>query len=367
MYRNRRIAVVIPAYNEELLIDETLAYIPNYVDKIYVIDDASTDETLEILKMRAKTNPKLSIIRHEFNKGVGAAIISGYKMALIDEMEIAAVMAGDNQMDPAYLPDFLDPIIDGAADYTKGNRLVTPGFSKGMSKWRHIGNYILTFLTKISSGYWQVIDPQNGYTAISARALRSLELDSIYPRYGYCNNILTKMNVHSFKIMNISHPARYGSEKSKIKYGSYIVRVSRLLFDDFLWRIKTKYVLTNFHPLVLFYLSGSVLSIMGVLSGAYSILYGLRYSAPIFEKGILSLITMAFGIQLILFAMVFDMIHGRQNIEEGIVSYPISRNISSQALFVDREMSGSSSIVSHSIENPISTQSQIDSIPVISK
>ena len=152
MYKDKKICVVVPAYNEEMLIEETLAYIPDFVDKIYVIDDCSGDGTPQILNSLAKTNFKLNNIRHEVNKGVGASIITGYKMSLRDGMDIAVVMAGDNQMDPSYLPDFLDPIIDGFADYTKGNRLITPGYSKGMSKWRHLGNYTLTFLTKIASG-----------------------------------------------------------------------------------------------------------------------------------------------------------------------------------------------------------------------
>jgi len=360
MYRNRRIAVVIPAYNEELLIDETLAYIPNYVDKIYVIDDASTDETLEILKMRAKTNPKLSIIGHEFNKGVGAAIISGYKMALIDEMEIAAVMAGDNQMDPAYLPDFLDPIIDGAADYTKGNRLIAPGYRRGMSKWRFLGNSILTFLTKISSGYWQVVDPQNGYTAISAAALRKLDLDSIYPRYGYCNNILTKMNVNDLRIMNISHPARYGLEKSKIRYGSYIIKVSRLLLADFLWRLKAKYVIKNFHPLVLFYLSGFVLAIVGLIGAAYSLYYKFILLGPFFERGFLSLTTFIFGFQFILFAMLFDRMQDRESHtsnpgllnqkDKNIVAIPILKKVDDRTIESHETASGMGYLSTSSVE-----------------
>lgn len=319
MYRNMKIAIVIPAYNEEMLIEETLANIPNFVDKIYVIDDSSTDKTFELLNSRAKTNPKLVVIRHESNKGVGAAIITGYKNALKDNMEIAAVMAGDNQMDPAYLPDFLDPIIDGFADYTKGNRLTTRGninaMSKwrGMSKWRFLGNSILTFLTKLSSGYWQVMDPQNGYTAISATALKKLDLDSIYPRYGYCNNILAKMNVFNLKIMNVSHPPRYGSEKSKIKYGSYILRVSRLLLADFLWRLKIKYVIANFHPLVLFYLSGAILAIVGIFGVIYSLYYKFVLLGSFFEKGVLSFIIFVVGLQFFLFGMVFDKMQDRQH------------------------------------------------------
>ena len=360
MYKNKNICVVVPAYNEEMLIEETLAQVPSYVDKIYVIDDCSTDSTPYILKSLAKVNPKLINIRHDINKGVGAAIITGYKMALRDNMDISAVMAGDNQMDPAYLQDFLDPIIDGFADYTKGNRLVTHGYSKGMSKWRHFGNLVLTFLTKVSSGYWQVIDPQNGYTAISAAALKMIDLDSIYPRYGYCNNILTKMNVHDIKIMNISHPARYGMEKSKIKYGSYIAKVSFLLLGDFLWRLKTKYIISNFHPLVLFYLSGVVLAVVGFFGGVYSLYYKFVLAGAFFEKGVLSLVTFVIGLQFLLFAMVFDKIQERQHHGYVSASDPFSPDFSPISTTIANNKIEGSFAVAHKIEMPISAISSYD-------
>lgn len=166
MYRGRKIGVVVPAYNEEMLIGETLSGIPEYVDKIYVVDDGSTDRTAEIVEEFAKKDNRIILIRHEKNRGVGAAIVSGYKKALEDGMDIVAVMAGDNQMDPAFLPDLLDPIVEGKADYAKGNRLLSPEYRRGMSKWRFFGNSILTLLTKIASGYWQMMDPQNGYLSL---------------------------------------------------------------------------------------------------------------------------------------------------------------------------------------------------------
>ncbi len=309
MFRDKKIAVVVPAYNEEMLIGDTLMSVPDYVDKIYVVNDCSTDKTAEIVEALAGEDQRIECINHEKNKGVGAAIITGYKEALNDHMDITAVMAGDNQMDPAFLKSFLDPIVDGTADYTKGNRLLSPEFRKGMSKWRFFGNSILTFLTKVSSGYWQMVDPQNGYTAISRQALENIDLDSVYPRYGYCNNMLCKLNVQGLMVMDVRHPARYGNEKSKIKYGSYIIKVSNLLFSDFLWRLKVKYTVLNFHPLVFFYLFGVVLCILGLIGGLYSLYYKFILSGPIFEKGVLALLVFIMGIQSLFFAMVFDMQH----------------------------------------------------------
>jgi glycosyltransferase involved in cell wall biosynthesis len=183
-----RIGVVVPAYNEELLLGETVRSMPGYVTKIYVIDDCSTDRTPEVI--RGLDDPRVVSLRHEVNRGVGGSIVDGYKMALKDGMDLVAVMAGDNQMDPAELPKLLAPVIDGRTDYAKGNRLLNRQMRKGMSNWRQLGNTMLTMLNKIGSGYWQVSDPQNGYTVISRRALEMLDLDAVYTYYGYCNDLL---------------------------------------------------------------------------------------------------------------------------------------------------------------------------------
>ena len=245
MYRGRSIGVVVPAYNEELLIGKVIETMPAYVDRIYVIDDASTDRTF-IAAAQFSKEPCIKLTRHLNNNGVGAAIITGYRQALKDEMDIVAVMAGDNQMDPIQLTKLLDPLVEGAADYCKGDRLSRSELTKGMSRWRRLGNVILTRLTRISSGYWNVQDPQNGYTAISRETLSRLDLDKVFPRYGYCNDLLAKLNVLRVKVKDVQIPARYGQEKSKIKYGNYIRKVSLLLLRNFFWRMTQKYILSRF-------------------------------------------------------------------------------------------------------------------------
>ena len=307
IYKDHSIAVIVPAYNEEKLIGKTLSEIPQYIDKIYVIDDCSTDKTSEIVKEFQKKDPRIALIRNGENKGVGAAIVTGYKKALKDKEDIAVVMAGDNQMDPKQLPNLLNPIIEGKADYTKGNRLLSPEYRKGMSKWRSFGNSILTFLTKIASGYWHLMDPQNGYTAISKKVLERIDLDSIYPWYGYCNDLLVKLNVFGFKVMDIPMPARYGKERSKIKYSKYIPKVSYLLLRDFFWRLKMKYIILSFHPLVLFYFLGIILTPIGFFGGLYSLYYKFVLGGSLFVRGALSLLVFIVGIQFLFFAMLFDM------------------------------------------------------------
>jgi glycosyltransferase involved in cell wall biosynthesis len=306
IFQKYRIGVVIPAYNEELLIKTTVNGIPEYVNKIYVINDCSTDNTAEVL--RSIEDPRLHIITHKVNQGVGAAILHGYQRSLKENMDIVAVMGGDNQMNPMQLPKLLMPIIEGKADYTKGNRLLSEEFRVGMSKWRAFGNGLLTMITKISSGYWHIMDPQNGYTAISREALSNMDLHNLYTYYGYCNDMLVKLNAFGLRTVDVTMPARYGQERSTIKYSSYMGKVSIMLFKKFLWRLKMKYMVLSFHPLVLFYILGMILVPAGVLLGGYIIaaklLMGWTVSANLPLMDALFLIM---GIQFTLFAMLFDM------------------------------------------------------------
>lgn len=308
VYRGKRVAVVVPAYNEEAFIAKTLTSIPEYVSHVYAVNDSSQDQTPGIIEMYADHDARVYPIHHEENHGVGAAIVSGYRQALEDDVDIVAVMAGDNQMDPIYLPSLLDPIIENRADYTKGNRLISETYRKGMSKWRSFGNALLTFLTKVASGYWDLMDPQNGYTAISAKALHALPLDEIYQGYGYCNNLLVWLNIYGMRVKDVVIPARYGQEKSDIRYSIYIPKVSKLLLGDFLFRLKTKYVQMSFHPLVLFYLVGAVLTPLGIFGGFVALWEKVVMGLPVlFVHGVLSLVVFAIGVQCLFFAMFFDM------------------------------------------------------------
>jgi glycosyltransferase involved in cell wall biosynthesis len=311
VYKNHSIAVVVPAYNEEQLISNTLSSIPEFVDRIYAVNDASVDGTQQVIDILSRSNLRIHPIIHQKNAGVGASVISGYKQALADGMDVTVVMDGDNQMDPQSLPFLLDPIVQNRADYTKGNRLLNPEFRRGMSKWRFLGNTILTILTKFSSGYWKLMDPQNGYTAISIKALQRINLNQIYPKYGYLNDILVKLNVFGFRVMSIEIPARYGCEKSKIKYGRYIRKVSWLLLKDFFYRLRMKYVILSFHPLVIFYLLGIVMTLIGIGVGIYTIHWVLIQHGPLFIRGVLSLLIFIFGLQFLSFALLFDIQESR--------------------------------------------------------
>lgn len=240
MYRNRTIAIAVPAYNESGLISQTIESIPDFVDRIFAVDDASTDSTYDIITHIP--DDRILPLRHRMNGGVGAAVATAYKHALMENVDITVVMAGDNQMDPLYLSALLDPIVDDRAEFSKGNRLVSAEFRKGMSPWRLLGNTVLTYLTKVASGYWNIEDPQNGYTAISISALRLIDLDTVYKGFAFENDMLVRLNVHNARVVNVPIPARYGQEKSKIRYVPFIMRTSGYLLRACAWRIDRKFI-----------------------------------------------------------------------------------------------------------------------------
>lgn len=253
MFKSKRISVVIPAYNEEKLIIDTLVSIPDFVDKIYVIDDFSSDKTANLVKKYIKSsNISVKLISNKTNRGVGYSIKAGYLESNQDGFDIAIVMAGDNQMDPIFIPELILPIIEGNADYTKGNRLQHKEKHK-MPLFRRFGNNLLTLLTKISTGFWEISDPQNGYTAITKEAIDRVDMDSIYDGYGYCNDILLEANTHGLRVVDIKMPPKYGNEVSGIRIGRYSIRLSYILFKGFFRRISKKYGGSNFHPILISY------------------------------------------------------------------------------------------------------------------
>lgn len=309
MYEGRRVAAVIPAYNEERLIARVLDGLPPLVDLAFVVDDCSSDRTSEVVQdWVARTgDQRVRLVRHEQNQGVGAAIKTGYRRAMDSGIDLMVVLAGDDQMDARHIPKLLDPIVQGKADYTKGNRLYARGSFAGMSKWRIFGNSLLTLFTKVSSGNWHITDPQNGYTAISREALERINPDAIYPWYGYCNDMLARCNAYDVRVKDVPIPARYGEERSKIRYGRYIVRISALLWANFFWRMAVKYVARDFHPLVFFYLGSVPLILLGVGGAVFGVYANYAYDWPLFQSLLTSLVVFSIGTQFLFFAMYFDM------------------------------------------------------------
>ncbi len=310
MYLEKRIAVVVPAYNEEKLILRVLSTMPSFVDRVIVVDDASTDHTYETVLDYIKRNgdQRIILIRHEKNTGVGGAIVSGYKRAIKEDMDIVAVMAGDGQMDPEDLQRVIEPVVRGEVDYTKGNRLFRGESWRMIPRIRYFGNALLSLLTKIASGYWHVADSQSGYTAISRIALKRIDLDSLYKRYGFPNDLLIKLNIHNFRVRDVSvRPVYNIGEDSGIRLHKVIPRISWLLIKGFFRRLFEKYVIRDFHPLVFFYLMGLVLFPAGFIFGLY-LLYLRIFHGPVSATSALfSAFLIITGLQSLFFAMWFDM------------------------------------------------------------
>jgi glycosyltransferase involved in cell wall biosynthesis len=308
MIDGKRVAVVVPAYNEAVLLPETLAGIPPLVDRIYVVDDASTDGTAQKAQAAAASDARVEVVTHDRNRGVGAAIVSGYKRAAEDGIDVTCVMAADNQMDPAELPAIAGPVAAGEVDYAKANRLFTGQAWELIPHSRYFGNAVLSLLTKIASGYWHVADSQAGYTAISLPMLELVDLDRIYPRYGFPNDMLVHLNVWNARVRDVpSRPIYNVGEKSGIRFRHVVPKISWLLTKAFFWRMKEKYVIRDFHPLVFFYGLGGLLFLAGLGLGISEIVLRILGNQIPTATSVLIALLLIFGVQFTLFAMWFDM------------------------------------------------------------
>ena len=266
MFEGKRVAVVVPAFEEELLVADTVRGIPDFVDRIVVVDDRSSDATVE--RARGIGDPRVVVIERETNGGVGAAIVTGYEHCAAEGFDVTCVMAADNQMDPAELAGLVAPVARGEVDYAKANRLASGEAWRLIPHTRFLGNAVLSLLTKIASGYWHVADSQAGYTALSLDVLRRLDLDRVYRRYGFPNDMLVHLNVANARVADVVSRPIYGvGERSGIRIHAVAPRISWLLFKGFWWRMKEKYVIRDFHPLVFFYALGALMTTAGLALG----------------------------------------------------------------------------------------------------
>jgi glycosyltransferase involved in cell wall biosynthesis len=306
MYKERRIAVVVPAYNEARLVAGVLCSLPGYVDHVVAVDDCSTDDTAAAIA--AAGDARVVAMRTPGNQGVGGATLLGYRKALELGCDVAVKMDGDGQMSPEHLHLLLDAVVEQGYDYAKGNRFLAGGSLSAMPRHRLFGNVVLTFVNKLASGYWHVFDPQNGYTAISADALRRLDFDLIHRRYFFENDMLIALNFHNARVRDVPIPARYGDEHSDLS--PFRVGVTfPLLFVPRLWRrIYQKYVLRDFSPIALFLFAGLLLFAWGVVFGAYHwALSVLTEHVATTGTVMLAVLPLILGFQLILQALVLDI------------------------------------------------------------
>lgn len=307
MLNGKKIGVVVPAFNEEKLIGRVFSTMPEFVDRIIAIDDASTDTTLSVMNDYASRDNRILIIPHKKNAGLGASLIDGYLKAKDLRIDVTAVMAGDAQMAPSDLENVIKPVATGEVDYVKGNRLLREEVVSRMPAYRFIGNGLLSFLSKFATGYWQIIDPQCGYTAISLKALQSIPIQKMIKGYGYNAHILHMLNLNNFLVRDVSVEPVYGDEKSKIKLRSYIPRVSWLLIKLFTRRMSYKYLVRDFNPLIFFYCASLInLGISALLGIRFFYLYNKLGEAPSTTLILLNF-TFSVGLLSFFFGMWLDM------------------------------------------------------------
>lgn len=306
MYKDRRVAVVIPAFNAARHIAHVVRGIPSFIDHIIVVEDGGTDDTGKIVQELIE--PRLTVVHHAVNQGVGGAMVSGFRAAMEHLADMVVKMDADGQMDPAFLPALLDPLVSEDYLYTKGNRFLCEEHVRAMPRIRLAGNFCLTFLSKLASGYWHVFDPVNGYTAIATTMLRKLPLHRLARGYFFESDMLIQLNVFRARVKDIAIPPRYGDEHSSMHLSRVLVTFPLYLFKGFWYRIYERHVLREFSPVAVFWILGSLLLTWGTGFGAYT-WFKSYWTGHVSTTGtvMLSVLPFILGFQLVLQAILIEI------------------------------------------------------------
>ncbi|MGE4218739.1 MAG: glycosyltransferase family 2 protein [Alphaproteobacteria bacterium] len=251
-----KIAVVLPCFRVARHLEAVVSGLPARIDRILVVDDACPEGSGDLAQALASRDARVEVIRHAVNRGVGAATVTGYRRALELGCEIVVKMDGDGQMDPDRLPDLLEPVLSGRVDYAKGNRFKHVAALRTMPRLRLFGNSLLSFLVKAASGQWSVMDPTNGFTAIHARALETIALDRLSPRYFFECDLLIALGTAGLPVEDVAMPARYGAEDSSLRIGQVLAEFPPLLLHRFFQRILVRYFVADFTVVSLYLLLG---------------------------------------------------------------------------------------------------------------
>lgn len=302
-----RIAVVIPSYRVTTQILDVIARMPTDVERIYVVDDACPDKSGDFVEANAQ-DLRIVVLKHTINLGVGGAVITGYKAAIADGMDIIVKIDGDGQMDPTLIASFVEPICLGEADYTKGNRFFSLEKIRVMPAIRIFGNAVLSFLTKLSSGYWNLFDPTNGYTAIHADVCRQLPLDKISHRYFFETDMLFRLYTIRALAIDIPMDAKYGDEVSHLKVSRIFSEFLIKHLKNYLKRIFYNYFLRDLSLASVELVFGLFLVIFGTGFGLYHWVLSAQTGVPS-SAGTVMLAAMPFlvGLQLILSFIGYDI------------------------------------------------------------
>ncbi len=305
MYKGAVIAAVIPAYREEKMIGRVIETMPELVDHIVIVDDCSPDGTSAVVS--ASTDPRVTLIRHDVNQGVGGAIITAHRAAMELGADVDVVMAGDAQMDPAHLPALLDKVTDEGFGFAKGNRFFAPESFNGMPRHRVFGSIMLSFFTKAASGYWNLFDPQNGYTAVRTEVLRRVDLDRMAKRYSFENDLLIRLNILQVPAVDVPIPAVYGAEVSSIRLGRVIPELLGRLTVGFWSRIWYRYVLWSFSPIALLLFLGLGLVGFGLIVTVWLLFAALGTGAATAATVMFAALPLMLGTQMLISALQLDI------------------------------------------------------------
>jgi len=304
--KQKRIAVVIPAYKVRSHLENVVRKLPEFIDEVIVVDDACPEKSYEVLDVI--DIKKLIIINHKINMGVGGALISGYKKALSLGTDIVVKVDGDGQMDASYISLLIEPILDGNADYTKGNRFYDFNALKQMPKMRLFGNSALSFLVKMSSGYWNIMDPTNGFTAINKKSLRDLDLDSLSKRYFFESDMLINLNIESAVVVDVAIPAKYGDEESSLSITKTLFSFPQKLLRGLCKRVFYKYFVYDFNMASVYMILGFPMVLGGTGFGLYRWIIGaVQDEANSAGTVMLSVLPIILGVQFLLQAISIDI------------------------------------------------------------
>jgi dolichol-phosphate mannosyltransferase len=306
--RKHSIAVAIPCYKVKNKIKDVILSVPDFVDYIIAVDDKCPQDSGKIVKEIAKTDKRITVLFHEKNQGVGAALASAYKKALEMDADIVVKIDGDGQMDTSYMQELIDPIINDKADYTKGNRFIDFKALKSMPRIRLFGNSMLSFMLKVSSGYWDIMDPTNGYTAISKKTIQCLNFKKMAKRYFFESDMLVNLNICNKVVKDINIPAKYDDEESSLNIGNIILKFPCLLFRRFCKRIFLKYFVFNFNMASIYTLVGMPMILFGGIFGIYKWVYGVNHHIETPTGTVmLAVLPLFLGVQFILQAISIDI------------------------------------------------------------
>lgn len=304
------VAVVVPARDEAQTIAATIAALlaQDYPGPLTItlVDDGSSDGTGDVA--RDVGDDRVQVIRHGTPRGVGGATIAGMKAALADHCDVVVKVDGDGQMDPGQLPALLDPLVGDGYGYAKGNRFLRPDALRQMPRVRLVGNFLLTFLTKLASGYWRIFDPQNGYVAARGEVLAQLDLDRLAHGYFFENDMLIHLNVINVRVRDVPMPAHYGDERSSMRINHILTTFPVYLFRGFWFRIYEKYILRDFSPIGVFWCLGAPLMAAGAAFGGLTWIRSLASGHPATTGTVmLSVLPFLIGFELILQAIILEI------------------------------------------------------------